>query len=109
MQTVIDAQSTLTDRYQTTIPESVRLALKLNKRDKIQYEVKSNGEVVLSRVSSAEDEDPVVDKLLELLEADMLHQPERLQALAPELMGQLEALVGQVEVDLEAPLSADDK
>ncbi len=87
MQTVIDAQSTLTDRYQTTIPESVRLALKLNKRDKIQYEVKSNGEVVLSRLSSAEDEDPVVDKLLELLETDMLHQPERLQALAQGLVG----------------------
>ena len=108
MQTVIDAQSTLTDRYQTTIPESVRLALKLNKRDKIQYEVKSNGEVVLSRISPAE-EDPVVDKLLEFLEADMLQKPERLQALDSGLLNQLDALVGQVEVDLEVPLSADDE
>ncbi|MFM7907200.1 MAG: type II toxin-antitoxin system PrlF family antitoxin, partial [Microcystis sp.] len=28
-------ESTLTDRYQTTIPDSVRKALGLNKRDKI--------------------------------------------------------------------------
>ena len=29
------AESTLTDRYQTTVPEPVRKALGLNKRDKI--------------------------------------------------------------------------
>ena len=30
-----DIESTLTDRYQTTVPETVRRALRLGKRDKI--------------------------------------------------------------------------
>ena len=35
--TKLEAESTLTDRYQTTMPETVRRALKLGKRDKIHY------------------------------------------------------------------------
>ncbi|MEY4515804.1 MAG: prlF antitoxin for toxin YhaV toxin, partial [Pseudomonadota bacterium] len=35
----LQATSTLTDRYQTTVPESVRRALKLCKRDKICYRI----------------------------------------------------------------------
>lgn len=109
MPAIIDVQSTLTDRYQTTIPEPVRLALKLNKRDKIYYQVKASGEVVLSRAPSVEDEDPVIDKFLELLEADMNHHSRRIEALKPELIIQLDSLVEQVEVDLDAPLSLDDE
>ena len=45
----VDIESTLTDRYQTTIPESVRRALKLGKRDKIHYAIRPGGEVLLSR------------------------------------------------------------
>lgn len=33
------SESTLTDRYQTTIPEPIRKALGLNKRDKIRYTI----------------------------------------------------------------------
>ena len=42
-------ESTLTDRYQTTVPETVRRALRLGKRDKIHYTIRSDGEVVLTR------------------------------------------------------------
>ncbi len=35
MAATIEVESTLTDRYQTTVPETVRRALKLGKRDKI--------------------------------------------------------------------------
>lgn len=109
MSSIIDVQSTLTDRYQTTIPEPVRLALKLNRRDKIYYKVKASGEVVLSRAPSAEDEDPVIGKFLGLLESDMNHQPSRIESLQPELITQLDSLVGQVEVDLDAPLSSNNE
>ena len=40
----IEAESSLTDRYQTTVPETIRRALKLGKRDKIHYTVKPTGE-----------------------------------------------------------------
>ena len=37
MAVTLEVQSTLTDRYQTTVPETVRRALQLGKRDKIHY------------------------------------------------------------------------
>ncbi len=33
----LEVESTLTDSYQTTVPETVRRALRLGKRDKIHY------------------------------------------------------------------------
>ena len=35
MAATLEVESTLTDRYQTTVPETVRRALQLGKRDKI--------------------------------------------------------------------------
>ena len=35
----LEVESTLTDRYQTTVPETVRRALRLGKRDKIHYSI----------------------------------------------------------------------
>ena len=46
------AESTLTDRYQTTVPETVRQALRLGKRDKIHYTIRSDGDVVLTRATA---------------------------------------------------------
>jgi antitoxin PrlF len=40
-------ESSLTDRYQTTVPQPVRRALGLGKRDRIRYSFRANGEVVL--------------------------------------------------------------
>ena len=41
------AQSTITDKFQTTIPLEVRLALKLKPRQRVSYEVKPDGSAVL--------------------------------------------------------------
>ena len=41
MRTTSEVASTLTDRYQTTVPEPVRRALKLGKRDKIHYAIQA--------------------------------------------------------------------
>ena len=51
MSTTLESESTLTDRYQTTVPETVRRAHKLDKRDKIHYSILPDGAVVMSRFS----------------------------------------------------------
>ena len=42
MAAILEVESTLTDRYQTTVPETVRRALKLGKRDQIHYTLQPN-------------------------------------------------------------------
>lgn len=55
---------TLTDRYQTTVPEPVRRALKLNKRDRIRYTIFSDGSVQIGRCVDDEEADPVLGHFL---------------------------------------------
>jgi len=46
---------------------------------------------------------------LDFLARDIASHPERLQAVDTGLVQRLQALVGGVEVNLDAPLSADDE
>lgn len=105
----LEAESTLTDRYQTTVPETVRRALRLGKRDKIHYTIRPGGEVVLSRADATDGDDPVLGQFLELLARDVVEHPERVRAVDAGLMQRLSELVGDVTVDLNARLSADDE
>jgi antitoxin PrlF len=105
----MQAESTLTDRYQTTVPETVRRALRLGKRDKIQYTIRPDGEVVLTRADAGDSDDPALAPFLGFLARDLAEHPERLQAVDASLAQRLRALVGGVEVNLQAPLSADDE
>lgn len=109
MGVTLEAESTLTDRYQTTVPESVRRTLKLNKRDKIHYTVRASGEVVINRVTPNEDRDPALGPFLDFLAQDINNHPQRLQSLDIGLVQRIQSLVDGVEVDLDAPLSADDE
>lgn len=105
----MQVESTLTDRYQTTVPETVRRALRLGKRDKIHYTIRPDGEVVLTRAAAGERDDPGLAPFLGFLARDLAEHPERLQAVDAGLAQRIQALVGGVEVDLDAPLSADDE
>lgn len=109
MAPTLEVESTLTDRYQTTVPETVRRALKLGKRDKIHYTIRPSGEVVLTRVETRDGDDPVLAQFLDFLAADITRHPERLQSLDAGLVHQLRSLVGGVDIDLDAPLSEDDE
>jgi antitoxin PrlF len=109
MPTPVEVESTLTDRYQTTVPETVRRSLRLGKRDKIHYSIRANGEVVLSRASDSEADDPVLDHFLDFLARDMANHPEHLQAMDAHFIQRLQSLTSGIEVDLHAPLSADDE
>lgn len=109
MATILSVESTLTDRYQTTIPETVRRALRLDKRDKIHYKIRPDGEVVLTRAASSESDDPVLGQFLGFLARDIANHPERLQAVDLVFVQRIQSLTSNVEVDLDAPLSADDE
>lgn len=109
MPATLQVESTLTDRYQTTVPETVRRALRLGKRDKIHYTIRPDGEVVLTRAAASQDDDPALAPFLGFLARDMAEHPERLQALDAGLAQRIQSLVGGVEVDLDAPLSAVDE
>ncbi|MBK7663506.1 MAG: type II toxin-antitoxin system PrlF family antitoxin [Sterolibacteriaceae bacterium] len=109
MPTTLQVESTLTDRYQTTVPETVRRALRLGKRDKIHYTIRPDGEVVLTRAAAGERDDPALASFLGFLARDIVEHPQRLQAVDAGLAQRIQALVGDVEVNLDTPLSADDE
>lgn len=109
MTATLQVESTLTDRYQTTVPATVRRALSLGKRDKIHYTIRPDGEVVLTRAAPGEGDDPVLASFLRFLARDMAEHPERLEAMSTGLAQRIQGLVGGVEVDLDAPLSEDDE
>jgi len=101
-------ESTLTDRYQTTVPNPVRRALGLNKRDKICYTIEPDGKVWLSRVDQTED-DPVLGKFLNFLAQDMDKNPQHIQVISSGLVSHVQSLVSGVDVDLDAPLLDEDE
>jgi antitoxin PrlF len=109
MAAILEVESTLTDRYQTTVPETVRRALRLGKRDKIHYAIHPGGEVVLSRVEITEEDDPVLGRFLGFLSRDIANHPKRLQTVDASFVQRIHSLVGGLEVDLDGALSADDE
>ena len=109
MPATLEVESTLTDRYQTTVPETVRRALHLGKRDKIHYTIRPGGEVVLSRADTSEEADPVLGQFIGFLARDIANHPERLQSLDSGFVQRLQSLTAGIEVDLDAALSVDDE
>ena len=109
MPTTMEVESTLTERYQTTVPASVRSALRLGKRDKIHYSIRPGGEVVLSRAADVQADDPALGAFLGFLAHDMTQHPERLQAVDADLVQRIQALTAGVELDMDAALSPDDE
>jgi len=107
--TDLEVESTLTDRYQTTVPEPIRRALKLGKRDRIHYTIRPSGEVVLSRAGDDAEQDPALGKFLNFLAADIEAHPQRLKAMDPTLQARLQQLVGSIDIDLDQPLQDDDE
>jgi antitoxin PrlF len=101
-------ESTLTDRYQTTIPDPVRKALGLNKRDKICYAIQPDGKVLISRVDKT-DNDPILGEFLNFLARDIEQNPQHLQAISSDLVSHVQSLVSDVDLDLDSPLLDEDE
>jgi len=64
---------------------------------------------VLTRAAAAENDGPALAPFLGFLVRDLAEHPERLQAVDAGLAQRIRAPVGGVEVELDAPLSADDE
>lgn len=105
---ILISESTLTDRYQTTVPDPVRKALRLNKKEKIRYTIQPDGSVLLSRADHSES-DPILTSFLSFLANDMQKNPQHLASIDPDLVSRIQKLVGSVDVDLEAPLNDEDE
>ncbi len=108
MTEILQAESTLTDRYQTTVPDIVRKTLGLNKRDKIAYLINADGTVTITRSEAAED-DPILGKFLDFLAQDMEQNPQHIQPVTTKTLERVQSLVAEVEIDLDAPLSDEDE
>lgn len=100
----LEVESTLTDKYQTTIPDPIRKALNLRKRDKIRFALKSDGTVMLNRAAPTENNDPPITQFLQLLAEEMAAHPERIRALSPALVKRARALTKGIRVKLDTPL-----
>lgn len=101
-------ESTLTDRYQTTVPAPVRRFLGLRKRDRLRYTF-SGETVTISRSDPAEtnEADPALQPFLHLLADDVARHPEHIQPITSDLVSRVRDLTHGTEVDLDAPLPAD--
>ena len=108
MTEILQAESTLTDRYQTTVPDIVRKTLGLSKRDKIAYAINNDGTVTISR-SKASEEDPVLGKFLDFIAKDIEQNPQHIQPITKETLEQVQSLVEDIEIDLDAPLSDEEE
>jgi antitoxin PrlF len=107
MSATLELESTLTDRYQTTVPDAVRRALHLGKRDRIRYLVQNNGSVVLQR--AGEDSDPVLDTFLDFLAKDITEHPQHVRAIDAGLAKRMRALTKGIKVDLDVALDPADE
>lgn len=103
MNTLISSESTLTERYQTTVPSIVRRALHLNKHDKLQYTIQLDGNVLLSRAGQKED-DPAIGSFLSFLANDIIQNPNRLHGISTDLVNEVQSLIHDTDIDLDSPL-----
>jgi len=108
MSPLLYSDSTLTNRYQTTIPNIIRKALRLEKKDKIRYTVQPDGSVIMSRANQAEN-DPVLAEFLTFLADDISQNPQNVSAIDSNLLDRVRPLVSDVEIDLDSPLSDEDE
>jgi antitoxin PrlF len=105
----IQAESKLTDRYQTTVPDPVRRALGLGKGDRLLFVIEG-GDVIVRRAETAQEgDDPALRPFLDLLAGDIAAHPERLREINPALVRRARELASGVEFDIDQPLAPEDE
>ncbi|MBC7103876.1 MAG: type II toxin-antitoxin system PrlF family antitoxin [Parvibaculum sp.] len=107
MGAVLKEESTITAKGQTTVPKSVRQALGVDYGGRIAFFVDDQRRVYVERVEE-ETNDPVVERFLEFLAQDMSKHPgTSVAALPASLRDRVAALVGEMDVDLDAGIDGD--
>ncbi len=75
---IFEAESTLTERYQTTIPDAVRKVLGLGKRDRVIYRMTGTGEVRLVKAEPDPADDSALGPFLALLDKRLATHPKKI-------------------------------
>src|SRR5215210_3732755 len=94
-------ESKLTERSQTTVPNGVRKALRLQPgEDHLDWEIRGDVAIVRrARPEHEEEDDPALEPFLRLLAADMEAHPERLRGMPQALYRSVLELIDGVEPD----------
>jgi antitoxin PrlF len=103
-------KSTLTDRFQTTIPTFVRQELGLGKRDLIEFFKADDGSILLRKAaptSHSEEFSPELGAWLEFIARDHNQRPTTLKPFTTEMRDAAYSLFGDQEIDLAAELPAE--
>lgn len=107
MAALLKEESTITVKGQTTVPKSVRQALGVDYGGRIAFVVDDARRVYVEKVTD-EVSDPVVDRFLTFLAYDMTRNPgDSIVALPGALRDRMAALVGDINVDLDAGIDGD--
>jgi antitoxin PrlF len=107
MAVLLKEESTITAKGQTTVPKVVRQALGVDYGGRIAYFVDDQHRVFVEK-ATAETSDPVVDHFLEFLAHDMKEHPgTSIVALPSTLRDRMAALVGNMDVNLDAEIDGD--
>lgn len=102
---LLEIESTITERGQTTVPAAIRKALGLKRSGKVLFQQMDDGTIAIAPKTDDDDgDDPVIGNFLAFLERDMMQRPEALTPLSRELLERGDRLVEGIEVDLDAPL-----
>ncbi len=97
MAAVLEKESTIYRKGQTTVPLEVRNALGVGPGDTVTFRVESDGTVLVRKAE--EDEDPVVEAFLTFLESDVQRRPQAVQPITVSLEDRLRGLTADATVD----------
>ena len=107
MAALLKEESTITAKGQTTVPKAVRQALGVDYGGRITFFVDDQHRVYVEKATE-ETNDPVVDRFLEFLARDMAERPgTSVVALPATLRDRMAALVGNMDIDLDAEIEGD--
>ncbi|WP_176593190.1 type II toxin-antitoxin system PrlF family antitoxin [Sphingobium sp. EM0848] len=107
MAALLKEESTITAKGQTTVPKAVRQALGVDYGGRIAFFVDDAHRVYVEKATE-EVSDPVVDSFLEFLARDMTRHPgTSIAPLPASLRDRMAALVGDMDVDLDAEIDGD--
>lgn len=105
-------KSTLTDRFQTTIPTFVRNELGLEKRDLIEFLKSDDGYIVLRRAEQQQEEGEFSPQLLawlDFLSNDQNQRPQQIKPITIAMRDKAYQLTGGLDIDLDSALGPENK
>lgn len=108
MTKLLQIEATITDAYQTTVPELVCKTLGLEKKDKICYTILADGSVTISRSDKLSD-DCVLSNFLNFLAQDIQENSHNIQPINSNIFNQVQSLLGDISIDLNEALTEEEE